>query len=132
MNITYKIGKALLNCEVLSIMTGFRRLAVTNLPRELSRCIEKPFDIEVSKKNVKFKSKDGDTGYYFEYRLLFTEKNKPGIDKLIAYISEVDKKKFDFQSKCGAKILHPKGLVETKEKEPANPSPFIQTSLFGI
>jgi len=79
------IAKALLDGEVLSIMNGFKLFACTNLPRELSRSIEKKFGVEISRDKVVFKSKYGQPGFYYRYRLNKTESNAEGIKKLMEY-----------------------------------------------
>lgn len=79
---------ALLKGDVLTISDGFHRFNCTNLPRELSRSVEKKFGVEVSKTKVDFESKyDGKPGYYFRYRLNRTDYNAPGIKKMQDYIS---------------------------------------------
>lgn len=80
------IGLALLKGEALSIMDAFQLFLCTNLPREISRSIEQEFDLVVSREKVIFKSKYGQPGFYYRYRLNKTEYNKPGIEKLKSYI----------------------------------------------
>ena len=82
---TAAIAMALLKGDVLSIMNGFQLFACTYLPRELSRSIEKKFGVEISKDKVVFKSKFGQPGYYYRYRLNKTEANALGIAKMIEY-----------------------------------------------
>lgn len=83
---TAAIAKALLNGEVLSIMNGFKLFSCTNLPRELSRSIEKKFGVEISRDKVVFKSKYGQPGFYYRYRLNKTENNLHGIKLMKQYI----------------------------------------------
>lgn len=82
------ICKALLDGNVLSIMTGFKMFACTNLPRELSRGVEKKFGVKISKERVDFVSKYGQPGFYFRYRLNRTDYNKEGISKMYEYLSK--------------------------------------------
>lgn len=82
------ICKALLDGQVLSIMTGFKMFACTNLPRELSRSIEQKFEVKVSKVRVAFISQYGQHGFYFTYRLNRTTYNKPGIEKMKEYLAK--------------------------------------------
>jgi hypothetical protein len=82
------ICKALLDGETLSIMTGFKQFACTNLPRELSRSVEQKFNVVISKERVDFTSKYGQKGFYFRYRLNHTDYNKEGIQKMRAYVGK--------------------------------------------
>lgn len=82
---TAAIALALLKGDVLSIMNGFQLFACTNLPRELSRSIEKKFGIQISKDKVVHKSKYGQPGFYYRYRLNKTKANGPGIARMIHY-----------------------------------------------
>ena len=84
---TAAIASALLNGEVLSIMNGFKLFSCTNLPRELSRSIEKKFGVEISRDKVVFKSKYGQPGFYYRYRLNKTETNAAGIKLMEQYIN---------------------------------------------
>jgi len=85
---TAAIGAALLRGEVLSIMSGFKMFACSNLPREISRGIEQRFGVEVSRTKRDFTSQYGQSGYYYEYRLNKTPYNKEGIEKLKVYVKE--------------------------------------------
>lgn len=85
---TAAIAAALLRGEVLSIMTGFKQFACSNLPREISRSIEKKFGVEVSRTRVDFISQYGQPGYYFQYRLNKTEYNAKGMELMKAYCLE--------------------------------------------
>lgn len=82
------ICKSLLRGRVLTIMDGFRQFACTNLPRELSRSVEKKFGVKISKTPKKFKSRYGHTGEYYQYRLNKTPYNADGISKMQAYVKE--------------------------------------------
>lgn len=84
------ISKALLSGESLSIMDGFHRFACTNLPREISRSIEKKFGCTISRLPINFKSKDGKhSGVYYQYRLNpRINGNAEAIKKMTQYILE--------------------------------------------
>lgn len=88
MNATAAISKALLDGRVLSIKTAFRDFGVTNLPREISRLIEKRFGVEVYRVPRKGKSRYGIPVRWFEYRLPKTPYNKDGIEKMKEYVSQ--------------------------------------------
>lgn len=89
---TAAMAKSLLNGEVLSIMTGFQHFMITNIPREISRQIEKKFGVKVAKTPTKFKSKYGKPGVYFKYRLPMTDYNKVGVAKMREYIKDHSEK----------------------------------------
>lgn len=82
------IAFSLLRGDVLSIMNGFQLFSCTNLPREISRSIEKKFQVEVSRETVTFTSQYDQPGSYVRYRLNRTEYNKPGIEKMKQYVRE--------------------------------------------
>ena len=85
------ICKSLLSGETLSIMNGFKYFGCTNLPREISRGIEKPFQVIISRMKMDFTSKYGQSGYYYQYRLNpLIEGNAEGIKKMIEYVKEHD------------------------------------------
>lgn len=88
MNATTAIAMALLQGRVLTIKTSFKEFGVTNLPREVSRQIEKKFGVSLSRVRKSGKSKYGVDVTYFEYRLPNTEYNSDGIAKMREYISE--------------------------------------------
>lgn len=83
---TARIAKALLDGEVISIMDGFKRFGITNLPREVGRQIQKKFGVEVSKDRIDFVHDCDLPGWYFRYRLNKTEANEPGIERMKSYI----------------------------------------------
>ena len=85
---TAAIAKALLDGKVLSIMNGFRLFSCTNIPREISRSIEKKFCVDISRDKVEFVSKYGHPGVYYRYRLNRTEHNMNGIIKMERYVAE--------------------------------------------
>jgi hypothetical protein len=97
MNKTARVAKALINGDVLTIMDGFKRFGITNLPREISRQIEKKFSVEVSKDRVNFTLEDGLPGWYFRYRLNQTEGNVDGINRMKEYVKEYEPTKRSVQ-----------------------------------
>jgi len=110
------ICKALLNGQVLSIMVGFKWFSVTNMPREISRQIEQPFKVRISRVRKEFISKYGQSGFYFEYRLNRVPDNEPGILLMEQYVSEIENKPFKPPVNRGPKIKHIKNVV-TKNPE---------------
>ena len=88
MTATAAIAKHLLEGNTMSILDGFKLFSVSNLPREVSRCIEQKFDVIVSRTPRKFTSKYGRKGVYTEYRLNYTDYNKEGIKKMKQYVKE--------------------------------------------
>lgn len=95
MNATAAISKAFLDGRVLSIKTAFRDFGITNLPREVSRLIEKRFGVVVSKVPRTGKTRYGIHARWFEYRLPKTLYNKDGIEKMQEYVN----KHYDIQQK---------------------------------
>jgi len=88
MNQKAALCKALLAGEVVSIMTGFKMMGITNVPREVGRSIERAFDVEVSRTKKTGKTRYGGECNYYEYRLNRTEYNKEGIKKMYEYLKE--------------------------------------------
>ncbi len=114
MNKTAKLAQSFLNGEAISILTGFKRFFITNVPREAGRAIERKFNVKLDRKQKEFKNKEGDSGYYFEYRLLHTPENLDGIEKMRSYVSEQINEQFEPVVKRGPKTIH------TKTYQPAN------------
>lgn len=92
---------ALLNGERVSIMDGFRKFGMTNLPREISRQIEQAFNVQVKRFRCKSKTRYGHSCSYIEYQLvpsnkkhsfIYTEKQQKihnkGIVNMRKYIDE--------------------------------------------
>lgn len=95
------IANYLLKGRVLTIMTGFQDLNVTNVPREVSRLIERPFGVIVSRTRRQIVTQYGEPGCYYEYRLNNTDYNAEGIQKMKEYVAKYipEKKKLDPLSK---------------------------------
>ncbi len=98
--------KALLKGQVLSIMTGFRWFSITNVPREVSRQIEQVFMVKLQRTKKDFTSKYGQSGYYYEYRLLATAENAEGRILMESYVRSVELSEFQAIIKKGAKKKH--------------------------
>lgn len=82
------IAAALLRGEVITIMDGFKNFGCTNIPREVSRSIEKDFEVTVSRVRKDYTSRWGQSACHYEYRLNRTENNLPGIEKMKAYVKQ--------------------------------------------
>lgn len=80
--------KELLSGKVINIKTCFNTIGITNCPREIGRCIERPFGVVVSRTNRTGKSKYGQAVEWVDYRLNRSEHNLPGIQKMIEYLKE--------------------------------------------
>ena len=94
MTATAHLALSLLNGETVSIMTGFKKFLITNIPREVGRSIERKFGVRLQRVPVKFVSTYGHSGQYFRYTLLAIRENKDGIKRMKAYVkSEIEKKK---------------------------------------
>lgn len=81
------LAKALLDGVVINIKNCFELIGLTNAPREISRMIEQGFDVEVERKQKEGKSRYGQAVTWYNYRLLKTERNLPGIKKMQEYVS---------------------------------------------
>lgn len=93
MNQKAALCKALLAGEVVSIMTGFKMMGITNVPREVGRSVERAFGVRVSRSKRTKKTRYGDSCTYYEYRLNETDYNKEGIKKMKEYVKEITQKK---------------------------------------
>ena len=82
------LAQALLDGHVLSIKNCFHMIGLTNAPREISRMIEQPFGVVVSRTKKEGKSKYGQSVMWYEYRLNNTEYNKEGIQKMREYVRQ--------------------------------------------
>lgn len=85
---TAAICFAFLNGEVLTIMDGFKRFLVSNLPREASRQIEQKFGVKLARVTKQFKTEFGVSGCYNEYSLNKTKYNNDGIKKMWEYVDK--------------------------------------------
>jgi len=80
--------KALLNGEVLNVKNVFRTIGLTNCAREVSRMVEKPFGVQVSRTHKKGKSKYSQDVTWVDYYLIKSEHNLPGIAKMEDYVEK--------------------------------------------
>lgn len=80
--------KALLEGKVVNIKNGFQLFGITNVPREIGRSIERYFGVEVSRNGREGTTRYGQDCVWTDYRLNRTEYNKPGIEKMKAYVAE--------------------------------------------
>jgi hypothetical protein len=78
----------LLKGEVVNIGSGFKLLGITNVPREIGRSIERSFDVVISRVQKEGKTRYGVPCNWVDYRLNFTDYNKPGIEKMRAYVRQ--------------------------------------------
>jgi len=88
MNATAAIAKAFLAGKVLSIKTAFRDFGITNLPREVSRLIEKRFDVQIAKVPRNGQTRYGIHCRWYEYRLPKTPYNEEGIKRMSEYVAK--------------------------------------------
>jgi hypothetical protein len=76
----------LLKGEVLNIKNVFTMIGFTNCPREISRMVEKPFGVQVSRTRREGKSRYGQPVFWYDYRLNRTDYNAEGIQKMTEYV----------------------------------------------
>lgn|ERR1700744_4339441 len=88
MNAKTALAMALLRGEVITIKTGFKNFGITNIPREISRQIEQPFGVEISKVRKKGRTRYKVRCTWYEYRLNFTKYNLPGIKEMKEYVAK--------------------------------------------
>lgn len=87
--------KALLNGDVLNIKNCFELIGLTNCPREVSRMVEKPFNVHVSRTPRNGHSRYGQSVTWVDYRLNRSESNLDGIQKMEEYVREHSSPKID-------------------------------------
>jgi hypothetical protein len=88
MNARAALCMALLDGQVLNVKNVFKTIGLTNASREISRMVESPFDVEVSRTPRKGKSRYGCPVTWIDYRLNKSERNIPGIQKMQEYIQK--------------------------------------------
>lgn len=79
--------KALLDGRVLNVKNCFETIGLTNCAREISRMVEQPFGVEVSRTRKVGKSRYQQEVSWVDYRLNRTEYNREGITKMIQYVN---------------------------------------------
>lgn len=77
---------ALLEGRVLNVKNVFNTIGLTNCAREISRMIEKPFGVVVSRTPRKGKNRYGGEVTWYDYRLNRSEHNIEGIKKMTEYL----------------------------------------------
>lgn len=82
------LAKALLDGRVINIKNCFQTIGLTNAPREISRMIEKPFGVIVSRTRMEGKSRYGQSVCWYDYHLNKTSYNAEGIAKMKKYVQE--------------------------------------------
>lgn len=82
------LAMALLRGDVVTIKTGFKNFGITNIPREISRCIEQPFGVEVSRTRRDGTSRYRVPCFWFEYRLNRSDHNLEGIKLMEDYVQK--------------------------------------------
>ena len=85
------LAKYLLSGNVLNIKNCFEEIGLTNAPREISRMIEGPFGVVVSRTPMRGKNRFGSAVTWFNYRLNSTAYNKEGITKMRQFVKENEK-----------------------------------------
>lgn len=78
--------------NVISVMNAFKLFGVTNASRELSRGVEKKYGVILERTPIHFKSRYGQSGVYFQYRLPKTPHNKKGIAQILKDAQEAKMK----------------------------------------
>ena len=82
------LAKALLEGRVLNVKNCFETIGLTNCSREISRMIEQPFGVEVSRTHREGYSRYGSSITWCDYRLNATEYNRPGMNKMREYVKK--------------------------------------------
>lgn len=82
------LAKALLDGRVLNVKNCFETIGLTNCSREISRMIEQPFGVEVSRTHKEGKSRYGGTVTWVDYYLRKSEHNMEGIKKMREYVEK--------------------------------------------
>lgn len=104
------LAKALLDGRVLNVKNVFTDIGLTNAAREISRMIEQPFQVVVSRTRMEGKSRYGVPVTWTNYKLNFTEYNKQGVQKLRDYVAENSNGGSDF-------VKHKKVVPQMSEVE---------------
>lgn len=83
---------SLLKGEVLNIKNVFNTIGLTNAPREISRMVERPFGVVVSRTHMKGKTRWKQPCTWVNYRLNRSRYNIPGMAKMMEYVQGQIKK----------------------------------------
>lgn len=79
---------ALLEGRVLNVKNVFETIGLTNCSREISRMVEAPFGVEVSRTPKNGKSRYGQAVSWVDYYLRKSQHNLPGIKLMTEYCKE--------------------------------------------
>ncbi len=88
MNAKTALCMALLEGRVLNVKNVFQTIGLTNAAREISRMVEKPFGVEVSRTPCKGKNRYSMDVTWIDYFLRRSEHNMNGIIKMERYVEE--------------------------------------------
>ena len=88
MNSKTALCMSLLKGDVINIRSCFLDIGLSNAPREISRMVEQPFGVVVSRTHMVGKSRYGVPVSYTNYRLNRSPHNLEGIEKIKNYIKE--------------------------------------------
>lgn len=80
--------KHLLDGHTLNIKNCFNLIGLTNCPREISRMVEAPFNVQVSRTRMEGQSRYGQPVNWMDYRLNNTDYNKEGIEAMKKYVKQ--------------------------------------------
>lgn len=100
--------KHLLSGDVINIKTCFNLIGLTNCPREISRMVEQPFNVVVSRTRMEGQSRYGQAVSWIDYRLNKSDHNLEGIKKMVEYLL-----KEGAVEKAGAKTEYTKPTTTT-------------------
>ena len=114
MNQKAALASALLKGRVVSVITCFKDFGITNCSREIGRSIERKFGVDIDKKRIDTATRYGGACFYYEYRLMYTEENAPGIEKMKAYVEKETGMPFKTPVKRGPKIIEQKKEITTQ------------------
>lgn len=79
---------ALLRGRSVTIKNGFLDFGITNIPREISRAVEKKFDVRVNRRRREYITVYGLHTQYFEYTLDKSKQKKESIEKMEKFVEE--------------------------------------------
>jgi hypothetical protein len=80
--------KALLDGYVLNVSNVFKTIGLSNCSREIGRSIVRDFGAEVQKIPRTAKTRYGQTAHYYDYKLVFSQRNRKPIKEMKKYVVE--------------------------------------------
>lgn len=81
--------KALLDGRILNVLNCTKEVGLTNIAREIPRCVEKPFGVRISRVHRTGKSKYKVDVWWTDYRLnRDADYNQEGIKRMREYLKE--------------------------------------------